>query len=120
MSRRAASVARGALARGVVCACLALSACSEHPFVDAAMESAYRPARGARLAADVAAGSPYVILAGDLYCHVSPPDDPSHVVRGLAETVAPPAARAWTSSCPTRSNRHRAQRHARCDAPFRP
>jgi hypothetical protein len=34
------------------------------------------------------AGSPYTILAGDLHCHVAPPDSPPHVVRGLDETAA--------------------------------
>jgi crossover junction endodeoxyribonuclease RuvC len=28
-----------------------------------------------------------VLLAGDLHCHISPPDDPPHVTRGVVETV---------------------------------
>jgi hypothetical protein len=46
-----------------------------------AMASAYRPPRPEQRPG-------FVLLAGDLHCHVSPPDDPTHVSRGLAETVA--------------------------------
>jgi hypothetical protein len=39
--------------------------------------------------AEAADPSPrYQLLAGDFHCHVSPPDRPPHVTRGLAETVA--------------------------------
>lgn len=31
--------------------------------------------------------APLELLAGDFHCHVSPPDGPSHVARGLAATV---------------------------------
>ena len=47
------------------------------------MSGAYRP--GAQPAIDV---SPYVLLAGDTHCHVSPPDNPGHVSRDLPSTVA--------------------------------
>lgn len=30
----------------------------------------------------------YELLAGDMHCHVSPPDRPPHVTRGIEETVA--------------------------------
>jgi hypothetical protein len=46
------------------------------------MSGAYRPEPAS--AVDVA---PYVLLAGDLHCHVSPPDNPGHVGRNLTDTV---------------------------------
>ncbi len=58
-----------------------LSGCSRAALVDAAMMSAYRPPR-------LNQASPYLLLAGDMHCHVMPPDSPSHVERGLAETLA--------------------------------
>lgn len=51
--------------------------------VDLAMLSAYRPAPVAQVA--VAPG--YRLLAGDLHCHISPPDVGYHASRGLADTV---------------------------------
>src|SRR5215813_7486463 len=58
----------------------------EHYAVDAVMSSAYRPPKPTELArADKA---PYLVLGGDFHCHVTPPDDPGHVSRTLAETVA--------------------------------
>lgn len=53
--------------------------------IDARMIAAYRPA--ARASTKTAA-LPYVLLAGDLHCHVSPPDDRDHVSRDLAQTLA--------------------------------
>lgn len=52
--------------------------------IDARMLAAYRPA--ARASTKTAA-LPYVLLAGDLHCHVSPPDDRDHVSRDLAQTL---------------------------------
>jgi hypothetical protein len=63
-----------------------------HHLMDALMAGAHRPALPAReppRSAD--AGEPasrYTLLAGDLHCHVTPPDRPPHVSRTLAETVA--------------------------------
>src|SRR5262249_26775546 len=52
--------------------------------VDLAVSTAYRP--GPPPPAPGASG--YQLLAGDLHCHVTPPDAPPHVVRGMAETAA--------------------------------
>jgi hypothetical protein len=57
---------------------------SQHRFVDAAMSGAYRPAPPPGAPTD----EPYELLAGDLHCHVSPPDGSWHVVRDLPETAA--------------------------------
>lgn len=61
---------------------LLLAGCSQHTLVDAAMASAYRPPAGPKKHGD------YLLLAGDLHCHVLPPDPPGHVDRELDETVA--------------------------------
>ena len=61
---------------------LALASCGKHALVDTVMSGAYRAERAS--AVDVA---PYVLLAGDLHCHVSPPDNPGHVGRNLPDTV---------------------------------
>ncbi len=49
------------------------------------MSTSYRPER-----VDVAPrpAAPYQLLAGDMHCHVSPPDDPGDVTRGVSETIA--------------------------------
>jgi len=47
------------------------------------MVTAYRPTPLAR----PAWADPYVLLAGDGHCHVSPPDNPWHVERNLATTI---------------------------------
>jgi hypothetical protein len=63
-----------------------MSACSEsvgHHVVDAVVSTAYRPQLPA-----APPHPPYRLLAGDLHCHVTPPDFPPHVVRGLAETAS--------------------------------
>ena len=101
---------RGAFAAVTAFAALAASACARpagHYAVDAAMVSAYRadvapphlagvapraPSAGApSAAAPMAGGAPwagrYELLAGDLHCHVSPPDHPLEASRGPAETV---------------------------------
>lgn len=62
---------------------VASAACSRHDLVDVAMGSAYRPSLAP------APGVPgFVVLAGDMHCHVAPPDDPSDVVRDLPRTLA--------------------------------
>ena len=61
---------------------LALLGCSQHTLVDAAMSSAYRPPAPSR------ARDGLLVLAGDMHCHVVPPDPPGHVDRGLPETIA--------------------------------
>jgi hypothetical protein len=45
------------------------------------MASAYRPAPGPKRRGD------FLLLAGDLHCHVSPPDSPGHVNRDLHQTI---------------------------------
>jgi len=57
---------------------------ASHYFVDAALSSAHRPSR---LALDSQFDAKYQILAGDLHCHVTPPDAPFHVSRTISETV---------------------------------
>jgi hypothetical protein len=63
-----------------------------HHLLDTLMECAHRPDMAPYRVYDPveAAESPprYQLLAGDFHCHVSPPDGPPHVTRGLAETVA--------------------------------
>jgi hypothetical protein len=54
--------------------------------VDTVMTTAPRPPRGWR--DEVRAPSPYVLLAGDLHCHIRPPDWADHVARGLPDTLA--------------------------------
>src|SRR5688572_19396516 len=61
--------------------------------VDATMSSAHRAETPYRVSplgtgrAAPAAPQRYELLAGDLHCHISPPDHPPHVTRGAAETV---------------------------------
>jgi len=62
-----------------------LAGCSQHTLVDVAMASAYRPPVGPT---GPKKQGEYLLLAGDLHCHVQPPDSPGHVDRGLDETVA--------------------------------
>jgi hypothetical protein len=59
---------------------LALTGCSQHVLVDAAMMSAYRPPAPAPRAG-------WQLLAGDMHCHVVPPDPPWHVTRELPDTL---------------------------------
>jgi hypothetical protein len=62
-------------------ALFALAGCSQHALVDAAMMSAYRPPPPPPSAR-------WKILAGDMHCHVRPPDPEWHVDRGVEETLA--------------------------------
>src|SRR5689334_22564431 len=86
---------RGAL--GLALLSLSTAACgpsAAHSAVDLAMTSAYRPASTA-YARPSAAPTPtnhpslpsYELLAGDLHCHVLPPDSPQEVTRTVAETI---------------------------------
>lgn len=59
------------------------SGCGKHELVDAVMAGAYRP--DPHDAVEVV--RPWVLLSGDLHCHVSPPDNAGHVGRDLPSTV---------------------------------
>lgn len=66
---------------------LAVTGCSVHAVEKLAMTSAYRaPSPVPAPAATTAAA--YQLLAGDMHCHVSPPDSPDDVTRGVAATIA--------------------------------
>ncbi len=60
--------------------------CSQSSFVDTVVSSAYHPGKNAG-AFGAGTATPYLLLAGDMHCHVSPPDHPSDVTRGLPDTV---------------------------------
>jgi hypothetical protein len=81
-------------------AALTASACARpasHYVIDATMTSAHRAAAPAlslseggeplAFAGARSAEPPLTLLAGDMHCHVAPPDDPPHVTRGVPETV---------------------------------
>lgn len=74
-------------------ASLFASGCGARPFshhlLDAVMAGAHRPAplQEPVFAEPDALGRRFVLLSGDLHCHVRPPDSPRHVSRGLAETI---------------------------------
>jgi hypothetical protein len=57
----------------------------EHAAVDLAMIQAPRPPADWR--ATVVPPAPYLLLAGDLHCHINPPDWSDHVARHLPETI---------------------------------
>jgi hypothetical protein len=64
-----------------------LSACSRplsHTVLDSVMTCVHRP----DMTSHRGRYPPYEILAGDLHVHVTPPDGPPHVTRGLEETIA--------------------------------
>ncbi|MEO7094733.1 MAG: hypothetical protein ABI175_15860 [Polyangiales bacterium] len=84
-----ARFATAALCATLGCAGIVLS-CSQGAVRDAMLSSTYRPyATGMPkpVPFPIAATSPYVVLAGDMHCHVAPPDSTSDVTRGFAETV---------------------------------
>jgi hypothetical protein len=61
------------------------SVAREHFVVDSlVMPTAYRPPPVVPLESGE---TRYQVLAGDLHCHVSPPDSPTHVTRDLADTL---------------------------------
>jgi hypothetical protein len=78
---------RRALAAVAVLVVLALAAaggCSHHDVLDAALWPMRAPD------ATDASGPPsddWLLLAGDLHCHVAPPDHPRHVDRSLEDTL---------------------------------
>jgi hypothetical protein len=85
------------IAAGVFTIAIAAVACSPmtvgRAVVDMTMSSAYRAPPELPGLDKLPATSPpdrarYQILAGDLHCHVSPPDSPQEATRGVAETVA--------------------------------
>lgn len=71
---------------GVAAVAATLAGCAtlEPRVVDTVVSSAYRP-----LVMPVTASPAphYELLAGDLHCHVGPPDFSPHVIRGLGETA---------------------------------
>ena len=83
----------GALALGIHC--MAGSACTRQGLTDGAIDTAMSSAHRAPPQVGTttlpfpapAPGKALLLLAGDLHTHVSPPDHPSHVSRGLAETI---------------------------------
>ena len=62
---------------------LLLVGCTKSQLVDVAMSGAERP----RLQRDRRVGE-RLVLAGDMHCHVLPPDAPHHVSRDLPDTLA--------------------------------
>ena len=56
--------------------------CTANGLLDTAMNAAKEPIPHAGLRV-----GDRMVLAGDLHCHVLPPDSPSHVTRGLPETL---------------------------------
>ncbi|MBI5534167.1 MAG: hypothetical protein HY898_15700 [Deltaproteobacteria bacterium] len=70
----------------LIAASLLVGACSKQGMVDFAISGAHRPGRAPAQVAPWG-GETYRVLAGDLHCHVSPPDHPSHVTRSFEQTV---------------------------------
>lgn len=58
-----------------------------HYAVETVMTSAYRPASDVGVSLHLGVPSSDVILAGDLHCHVGPPDHPLEASRDPAQTV---------------------------------
>lgn len=89
--RRRPPVRTLALAAALAAAAPTLGGCAKpvtHPLVDALVSGAHRPAMPAPAADPDAPAPRYTLLAGDLHCHVTPPDRLPHVSRTPAETVA--------------------------------
>lgn len=86
--RRLCLAGVGVLALGAL-ACVAVArrkgATVEHAATDLAMSQAPRPPRDWR--ESVTPPAPYLLLAGDLHCHINPPDWSDHVARHLPETI---------------------------------
>lgn len=87
-----ASLVGHAIANGICAAAiLALAGCARpatHYAIEMAMTSAYRPASDATFGRPVPGSAPFEVLAGDMHCHVSPPDHPLEASRDPAATVA--------------------------------
>jgi hypothetical protein len=60
---------------------LLLAGCTKAQLIDFTMSSARHQTRA------IGAVGPYQLLAGDMHCHVLPPDAPFHVSRELPETL---------------------------------
>src|SRR5688500_5654561 len=74
---------RGSLSQRLLLAAVAAgAACTKHGVVDAMMVFAPRTSDAAP-----PPGSRFLLLAGDMHCHVEPPDHPEHVGRGLTRTL---------------------------------
>jgi hypothetical protein len=92
MTRIAAAFTAIALSAFAATAC---SRPASHHLLDTLMSCVDRPSQHRSLGplpswspAGGAGSAPYELLAGDLHCHISPPDRPPHVSRGLDETLA--------------------------------
>lgn len=66
---------------------VSLCACTQHALVDTVMSSAYRPRAADMQRTRVNDGADR-LLAGDLHCHLSPPDADWDVSRNLEQTIA--------------------------------
>jgi hypothetical protein len=62
---------------------LATPACTRSQMIDMAMQSAKHPSHHEALRV-----GDREVLAGDMHCHILPPDSPAHVTRELPETLA--------------------------------
>lgn len=83
-SPKAESRSRGQLAGAllaIAASALATTGCSTNQLIDVAMSGAPRHPR------KTSHVGPYEVLAGDMHCHVLPPDADYHVSRELPETV---------------------------------
>jgi hypothetical protein len=65
-----------------------LTGCTQSDAIDFAMSSAYRSTRPSEEVRAVARRHGQQLLAGDMHCHVLPPDAAWHVNRTLPETIA--------------------------------
>jgi hypothetical protein len=87
-----ASLTERSIATGICAAAVfALTGCARpgtHYALELAMSSAYRPASDATLWRAPLGEARFQVLAGDLHCHVSPPDHPLEASRDPAATVA--------------------------------
>src|SRR4051812_13717354 len=89
------SIRIAALVTALALGATACGPSTAHSVVDMVMTSAYRPrpqvfarSLAASPEAGGAAAAPvYELLAGDLHCHVLPPDSPQEVNRTLDETI---------------------------------
>jgi hypothetical protein len=70
---------------------LEATSCNRNTWLDAAMSDVPHHRKGPAKAPSSRVG-PYEVLAGDLHCHVQPPDSASHVSRELPETAELAAA----------------------------
>ncbi|WP_437931233.1 hypothetical protein WMF37_19060 [Sorangium sp. So ce291] len=83
--------ARRPVASGLCAGFLALAGCSRpasHYAIDTVMASAYRPPALATMGSPPVSAAPDLVLAGDMHCHLSPPDHPLEASRDPAATVA--------------------------------